>query len=213
MAQEITGLAIPDSAMARAARAFIREVECDLLFNHSNRVFAFGALSGLLHGLAADLELLYVCALFHRVGLTKAYAGSLNRFEIDSANAACGFLKSYEVSEHAAHEVWDAIALHTTPGIGCHKSPLVALLTRGVEIDTLGFHLRDFSQEQRQQILHEFRRENRFKEQIIEALGAGMCHRPDSTFGTVNADVLDRVDPNYRRRNFCGLVLGSEWPD
>jgi hypothetical protein len=29
----------------------------------------------------------------------------------------------------------------------------------------------------------------------------------------VNADVLDRWDPNYRRLNFCGLVLGSDWPN
>ncbi len=213
MPHEITGLAIPDSAMARAARAFIREVECDLLFNHSNRVFAFGALSGAWLGLTQDVELLYVSALFHRIGLTRAYGSSLNRFEIDSANAARGFLESYEIPELSAQEVWNAIALHTTPGICSHMSPLVALLARGVEIDILGFHLGDFSPEQLKQILQEFPRERRFKEKIIDALGAGMRHRPGSTFGTVNADILDRIDPDYRRRNFCGLILGSEWAD
>jgi hypothetical protein len=25
--------------------------------------------------------------------------------------------------------------------------------------------------------------------------------------------VLDRWDQNYRRLNFCGLVLGSDWPN
>jgi hypothetical protein len=25
--------------------------------------------------------------------------------------------------------------------------------------------------------------------------------------------VLERCDPNYRRMNFCGLILGSEWQD
>jgi hypothetical protein len=34
--------------------------------------------------------------------------------------------------------VWDAIALHTTPGIPQHKKPEVALVTAGVEMDVLG---------------------------------------------------------------------------
>jgi hypothetical protein len=29
----------------------------------------------------------------------------------------------------------------------------------------------------------------------------------------VGADVLERWDPNFRRINFCGRVLGSKWKD
>ncbi|MFL9910406.1 cytochrome b/b6 domain-containing protein [Paraburkholderia sp. RL17-337-BIB-A] len=34
---------------------------------------------------------------------------------------------------------------------------------------------------------------------------------PPATFGTINADILDRLDPNLRRIIFWGLVLGSSW--
>jgi HD domain len=213
MPQSIAGLTIPTSAMSIAARELVSSAETELLFNHSNRVFAFGALSGVRHAIEVDSDLLYVSAMFHRVGLTEKHRGSQERFEIDSANAARHFLRSYGVSNDDIQEVWDAIALHTTPGIAKHKSPLVALLTRGVEADTIGLHLEDFSAEQKQQVLGAYRREEHFKEKIIEALGLGMQHRPETTFGTVNADILDRVDPKYRRRNFCGLVLGSVWAD
>lgn len=210
MPQSITGLKIPNSRMALAARSLIRDAETELLYNHSHRVFAFGCLTATRLGIAVDRELLYIGALFHRAGLTDAFRSSHLRFEVDGANAAAEFLTSYGVREASVQEVWDAIALHTTPGIAVHKTPLVALLTRGVETDTIGLHVRDFTDEQKRQVIGAFSRGDRFKEQIIEALGAGMLHRPETTFGTVNADILDRVDPNYRRKNFCGLILGSD---
>jgi hypothetical protein len=39
-----------------------------------------------------------------------------------------------EVSARRIDVVWDAIALHTTPGIPKHKKPEVALVTAGVEM-------------------------------------------------------------------------------
>jgi hypothetical protein len=32
------------------------------------------------------------------------------------------------------------------------------------------------------------------------------------TFGNVKADVLERMDPNYKRINFCNVILESAWP-
>ena len=46
MSNTIAGIRIPDSALARATTEYIRDVESDLLYNHSRRVFLFGALSG-----------------------------------------------------------------------------------------------------------------------------------------------------------------------
>jgi hypothetical protein len=33
------------------------------------------------------------------------------------------------------------------------------------------------------------------------------------TFGNVKADVLERMDPNYKRIIFCNVILESAWPD
>jgi hypothetical protein len=40
-----------------------------------------------------------------------------------------------------------------------------------------------------------------------------MKHRPESTFGTVNDDVLALKDPGFRRMNFCSIILGNAWND
>ena len=39
-----------------------------------------------------------------------------------------------------------------------------------------------------------------------------MKHRPDSTFGTVNDDVLALKDPTFKRPDFCSIILNSAWP-
>ena len=93
MADRVAGIEIPDSALVREVTDFIRDAEDDLLFHHSRRVFFFGALQGNRRGLQPDLELLYVGAMFHDLGLTDRYrASSSLRFEVDSANAARDFL-------------------------------------------------------------------------------------------------------------------------
>src|SRR4029079_14275678 len=85
----IAGIEIPDTPLVRATTEFIRDAEDDLLFHHSRRVYLFGALQGRRRGLNADLELLYVGAMFHDLGLTEPYRStSTLRFEVDGANAA-----------------------------------------------------------------------------------------------------------------------------
>jgi HD superfamily phosphodiesterase len=44
-----------------------------MLFNHSVRVYVFGAMKGFRENLKFDPELLYVAALFHDMGLVDAY--------------------------------------------------------------------------------------------------------------------------------------------
>ena len=39
-----------------------------------------------------------------------------------------------------------------------------------------------------------------------------MAPRPDSTFGTVNADVLQRFVPGFKRANFVDIIENSDWP-
>src|SRR4029077_11828237 len=84
----IADISIPDSALVREITEFIRDAEDDLLFDHSRRVFLFGALQGRRRGLQPDLELLYAGAMFHDLGLTRRYRASTLRFEVDGANAA-----------------------------------------------------------------------------------------------------------------------------
>ncbi|HEY4065827.1 MAG TPA: HD domain-containing protein [Burkholderiaceae bacterium] len=213
MSQTIAGIAVPDSSLARAATELVRDTESDLLYHHSRRVFLFGALTGRRRELAFDAELLYVGAMFHDMGLVPAHASATERFEVDGANAARDFLASWNIAEPDIEQVWDAIALHTTPGIPKHKKPVVALVTAGVEMDVLGLAYDEFTRDERELVVAAHPRETNFKEAIVDAFAEGTRRKPETTFGNVKADVLALKDPSYRRLNFCSIILGSAWND
>jgi hypothetical protein len=69
MTDVISGIKIPDSKIAREAAELVRQHENEMLFNHSVRVFVFGAMKGIRQNLKFESELLYVAALFHDLGL------------------------------------------------------------------------------------------------------------------------------------------------
>jgi hypothetical protein len=211
-AERIAGVVIPDTPLVAAITAHIRAVEDDLLFNHSRRVFLFGALQGRRRGLQPDLELLYAGAMFHDIGLTQHYRNSTLRFEVDGANAARDFLLEHGVDESDADKVWLGIALHTTPGVPEFRAPETALVTAGVETDVLGIGLDDLAPEDLAAVTAAHPRPD-FKQQILAAFNEGMKHRPQTTFGTCNADVLERFDPAFVRENFVDTILGNTWPE
>ncbi|SBS76030.1 Metal-dependent phosphohydrolase [uncultured Mycobacterium sp.] len=209
----IAGIEIPDTPLVRDVTEFIRDAEDDLLFHHSRRVFLFGALQGHRRGLQPDLELLYVGAMFHDLGLTEPYRNSSTlRFEVDGANAARDFLLQRGVDEAAARKVWLGIALHTTPGVPEFLEPETALVTAGVETDVLGIGRADLDPEVIASVVAAHPRPD-FKNRILHAFDDGMKNRPASTFGTMNADVLQHFDSSFVREDFVDLILGNSWPE
>jgi HD superfamily phosphodiesterase len=210
--QSIAGIVIPDTPVVREITQYIRDTEDDLLFNHSRRVFLFGALQGRRRGLQPDPELLYAGAMFHDIGLTEDYRSSMLRFEVDGANAARDFLLARGIDEAAARKVWLSIALHTTPGVPEFLDPEIALVTAGVETDVLGIGRSDLSSEAIEAVTAAHPRPD-FKNRILRAFNDGMKHRPDSTFGTMNADVLQHFDDSFVRDNFVQIILNNSWPE
>jgi HD domain len=206
--RQIAGISIPDSSLATEATELVRDTESDLLFDHSLRVYLFGSLKGRRIGLKFDPELLYIGAIFHDMGLTEKYRSPAERFEVDGANLARDFLRKHGVAEASVELVWDAIALHTTPGIPKWKKPEVALVTAGVELDVLGLGYEDISAPEREQVLAAFPRVD-FKRSIVRAFADGIKHKPETAFGNVKADVLAAMLPGYVRPNFCEMIAAS----
>ncbi len=208
---DVSEIKAPDSQLARDVTQFIRDTENDLLFFHSSRVFSWGALLGRQKNLRFDAELLYVAAMFHDIGLTAGYHDSQLRFEVDGANAARDFLRSRAIPEPDIERVWNAIALHTTPGIPEHMHPEIFLVQAGAGMDVAGRGYEGFSEHQRQAVVSAYPREADFKTGIIDAFYDGMKHRPQTTFGTFNDDVLAFKDPTFRRADICSVILHSPW--
>lgn len=210
MPETIADVIVPDSDLATAATAFVSEHSGDLLFHHSRRVFLFGTLQGRAAGVEADPDLLYVAAMFHDVGLVEGHRNLGQRFEVDGADTARDLVLAHGRTAQEARAVWLAIALHTTPGIPEHLEPEIALLTAGVETDVLGMRLSRLSGHQIGEVTAAHPRPD-FKNRILAAFNDGFVDRPDSTFGTVNADVLAHFDPTFRRTDFTQVILGSDW--
>jgi len=210
--RSVAGVVIPDSKLAREVTELVNDTESPLLFHHSSRVYYWGALTGQRRGLHFDPELLYAGAMFHDMGLTPSYASADKRFEVDSANTARDFLRRHGIDAQDIQTVWTAIALHTTPGIPEHMHPVIALVTAGVEMDVLGIAFPEFTKAEREAVVRAHPRPGRFKEEIIHAFYDGFHHKPETTFGTVNADVLADKDPSFLPENFCRVIRASAWP-
>jgi len=210
--ETIADIVVPDTPLAREATEFVRSAEDDVLFHHSRRVYLFGALHGRRLGRQPDLELLYVAAMFHDFGLTTRYRRSTQRFEIDGADAAREFLLDRGVGRSEADKVWLGIALHTTPEITARLDTETLLLAAGVKTDVVGVGRADLDAADIDAVVAAHPRPD-FKNRILAAFNDGMKHRPDSTFGTMNDDVLAHFDPSFKRGNLVDSILNSPWPE
>jgi HD domain len=208
--QSAAGVTTPDTKLAREATELIRDSTSDLVYHHSRRVFFWGSLQGHNRDLSFDPELLYMGAMFHDLGLNEEFRRSGRRFEVSSADEARRFLRGHGVPEDSVRRVWTAIALHTSVGIQEFMEPEVALVTAGVEYDVLGIGYHDISDADRAAVTALHPRPD-FKRQILQAFTDGMAPRPDTTFGTVNADVLARYVPGFKRGNFVDVIENSDW--
>ncbi|WP_250536727.1 HD domain-containing protein [Caballeronia sp. AZ10_KS36] len=211
MSTSANTVAIPDSQLARAITEFVRDTETELLFNHSSRVYCFGALAGERRGVKFDPELLYAGAMFHDMGLMPSHSSQTERFEVDGANAARDFLRQHGIAPADIDLVWTAIALHTTPGVPQHMHPVIALVTAGVEMDVLGLAYPEYSDAERTAVVNAYPRSEHFKEDIIQAFYDGIKHKPHTTFGNVKADVIADKEPRFRPGNFCSVIRNSAW--
>jgi len=207
----ICGVRLPDSRIAREITQLVRDTESDLLYQHSVRVYYWGALAGRRQGLRFDPELLYAAAMFHDIGITPHYHGSPLRFEVDGANAARDFLRGHGIAGGDIEKVWLAIALHTTPGIPEHMHPEIALVQAGAGMDMAGRNFDQFTAEERAAVIAAHPRGQDFGHRVIDAFYEGLKRRPDTTFGTFNDDFLAFKDPGFQRANMCSILLGSRW--
>ena len=143
---------VPPSSSIASALAFAQQHLTQGVFNHVART-AYWALI-----LAAkvppfadstlDKESLVLICILHDMGLSFETPQELEglttdkRFEIDGANIARDFIRSHvdrDLWDDAKIErLWFAIALHTTPSIGRHAAPEIALAGMAVEADFAG---------------------------------------------------------------------------
>jgi hypothetical protein len=200
--------AVPDTQLTREATGLLREFSTPLLFAHSHRVFFWANEIGRQMQQPFDVELLFVSAAFHDLGLLKKFSSESDRFEVDGANAVRQFLEHHGVPDTRIQTAWDAIALHTTPGIAAYKPIEVELLQNGVALDVLGIGYDALPRAVREEVVTQYPRED-FKAQIAQAFLHGFEHKLQTTEGTCNEDICSHLIRNYKRSDFYEQIQNS----
>ncbi|KAF4990397.1 hypothetical protein FGRMN_8532 [Fusarium graminum] len=129
---------VPHAVACHFALDRARDALTTPILNHSLRVY-------LLARFIAEKEdspfvsehqipLLFVAAIHHDIGASHLYNGA-QRFEVCSADCAKTHLVKHGYSETEAHQVWTAIAIHTSPGIAERIDPLSRLIRLAVVSD------------------------------------------------------------------------------
>ncbi len=127
--------ALPQSALTQSAMRHVRAIEAEPIFNHSVRTFLYARASAAAAAEEEiDLEALFVACLFHDAGTATRHDGS-QRFEVEGADAAVAFLRQYGWERARMDAVWEAIALHTSPGIAERRGPIARYTRLGVRVD------------------------------------------------------------------------------
>jgi hypothetical protein len=130
--------ALPATPLAVRAVEYVRACETEPVANHSLRSYVFAVLLAGHEGLrpAADFdpELVFYACVLHDLGTSPA-AGGTQRFEVDGADMAAQFLTDNGVGARGADLVWEAIALHASPGIAERRGAVAYLTRRGIGID------------------------------------------------------------------------------
>lgn len=211
MSEVIAGVEVPQTTAVDEATRLIQQTTSPLIYHHSRRVFFFSHIHAQRLRVRPDPELLYLAAMFHDVGLMTPYSEVVQRFEIDGADHGRAFVLKHGFSAAAADTVWLAIALHTTPGIPERMGPEVATMYLGVLTDAIGRALDQLDAEQVADILAVHPRGN-FKKEFLNAFLQGLKHRPDTTYGTINSDILAHFIPDFRPSTMVERIVGADWP-
>jgi hypothetical protein len=186
--KSVAGIPIPDTALCSAAIDLLEASSPEFLCTHCLRTYIFGSLA--IKGLGrsvADEEAAFCASLLHDLGLVPKYR-SENRFEVDGAEAARQFCLMHQVVQERADLVWEAIALHTSPGISTRLADEIALVHLGAGLDFLGIGLDKVPSALVEEMIEKYPRMN-FKTEFRNLLVEHCRHNPESQVLTWTADV------------------------
>ncbi|KAF2032655.1 hypothetical protein EK21DRAFT_60440 [Setomelanomma holmii] len=130
---------IPETRISLSVFAHASALLAPSVLSHSIRVYLYAtALAKHTNSIyisdPVKHDLLFTACLFHDIGTTSTYDGP-QRFEIEGADAAVKHLSTFGVSDQDKHDVWTAIACHTSPQIAERIGELSRLVRLAVITD------------------------------------------------------------------------------
>lgn len=206
---------LPDSAICTAAFALAENVSPPFLHNHCVRSYLFGrelaAAQGMRGGIDYDEETVFLASILHDLGITSYGQGS-QRFEVDGADAAARFLRENGHPDDGVTTVWQAIALHTSVGLGHRFGTDHAVCHSGIDMDVVGTSKDLLPAEFADRVHRAWPRHN-LGYAIAEAIGRDTCadprKAPPFSFPAHVHETLN-VAPAV---SFINLIANAGWGD
>jgi hypothetical protein len=90
-------------------------------------------------------------------------------------------------------------------------APEIAVTHFGVLTDALGFALGELDRGHVEEVTAIHPRGD-FKNEFLQTFVEGLRHRPETTNGTVNADVLEHFIPGFHRTTTVERITRAPWP-
>ncbi|UGY92390.1 HD domain-containing protein [Streptomyces gobiensis] len=128
----------PDTPLARRTLDFVTREESPAVAHHSIRSALFARMLADHRGAEPvrdyDPLPLFLACVLHDIGLSDI-GNRHQRFEVDGADTAAEFLTRQNLPGAEVDAVWEAIALHTSPGVAERRGALCELVRAGVGVD------------------------------------------------------------------------------
>lgn len=127
-----------DTTAAHAAREVARRYHSPAMFNHSVRSFYWAAALAHTESITVDLELLYVAAVFHDIGLVREFDSHSLDFEDAGGHIAMVFAAGTGWPPARAQRLHEIIVRHMWAEVNVDTDPEGHLLERATSIDISG---------------------------------------------------------------------------
>jgi hypothetical protein len=204
------GVTVADTPLITRAIDYARIHSEPFLFNHAVRSWLFAVRLGQLQDVPHDAEVVAIGSLLHDLGLTNSFTGP-QRFEIEGADAARAFAREHGLDDHRVQLIWDSVALNSTPSIGLHKEPEVALCTAGIGVE-FGFQYDRIPPDEMKGILAAFPRlemKRRFTDSVCHIVKA----KPETTYDNFAGDFGERFVPGYQRPSTVDFLMNAPFEE
>jgi len=205
--------ALPETPLTRSLTATVTGALSRPLADHSIRSYLFASVLadhlGVTPGRDYDQQLLFAACVLHDMGLSEAGDGK-QRFEVDGADLAARLLTDHGLPAAEVDAVWEAITLHTSPGIAERRGLLCHLTRAGVGMD-FGRGTESVSDELGEQI-HVLHPRQALETVLVDAITGQALRNPSKAprYSTADIFLLERTDPPHVTRMEQGTA-SSRW--
>jgi hypothetical protein len=207
----IAGIVVPDSPLITDALEYAGRVSDPYLLNHAMRSWLFAAKIAQVKPIQCDQEVVAIGTILHDIGLTASVPGA-NRFEVNGADAALSFIKDRGLSDRQAQQIWDLIALNSTPSIALHKEAEVVVGTMGIALDFGGFGIESIPPADMAEILRAFPR-LKMKDKFAETCCHLVTARPETSSDNFLRDFGERFVPGYKPISVVDVLMNAPFAE